>query len=189
MFRRPERPRRRSAAALFLILATCWAALPAALALPEDRGQPIRIEADEALRDEKQGFTRYRGHVRMQQGSLQIEADTIVVYHDNKQADRILAEGQPARLQQQPEPDKGLIKAHANVIEYFKNEDRVHLRQSAHIEQDGSIVTGDSIDYFITEQLVRADSDKTREDSRVQVVIPAAVVNKDSETRGAAESE
>ena len=30
----------------------------AAIALPDDRDQPIRIEADEALRDEKQGFTR-----------------------------------------------------------------------------------------------------------------------------------
>ena len=75
----------------------------AAIALPDDRDQPIRIEADEALRDEKQGFTRYEGHVRMDQGSLHIEADQITIYHDDKEADRILATGSPARLQQQPE--------------------------------------------------------------------------------------
>lgn len=188
MFRRPERPSQSKALAALLALACCCAAGPA-LALPDDRDQPIRIEADEALRDEKQGFTRYEGHVKMDQGSLHIEADTLTVYHDDQQADKILAEGQPARMQQQPDPEKGPIKAHANIIEYFKNEDRVRLRESAHIEQDGSIVTGDSIDYYITEQLVRADSDKSREDSRVQVVIPAATVNQERDERGATESE
>ena len=65
----------------------------------------------------------------------------------------------------------------------------MRLRESAHIEQDGSIVTGDSIDYYITEQLVRADSDKSREDSRVQVVIPAQAVQNDGDERGAPGSE
>lgn len=157
-------------------------------ALPDDRDQPIRIEADEALRDEKQGFTRYEGNVKMDQGSLHIEADRITVYHDQREADRIIAEGNPASLQQQPEPDKGLVKAQAGMIEYFKSEDRIRLSQSANIEQDGSIVTGDSIDYYITEQLVRADSDKSREDSRVQVVIPAQAVQGDREERGETDS-
>ena len=189
MSRRRERPTPKRFREVLLALACCLAAGSPAVALPDDRDQPIRIEADEALRDEKQGFTRYEGHVKMDQGSLRIEADIIIVYHDDEQADRILAEGQPARLQQQPDPEKGPIKAHANFIEYFKSEDRVRLRESAHIEQDGSIVTGDSIDYYITEQLVRADSDKSREDSRVQVVIPAAAVDRDRDARGDTESE
>ncbi len=159
------------------------------LALPDDRDQPIRIEADEALRDEKQGFTRYEGNVKMVQGSLHIEADQITVYHDEQQADRILANGKPARLQQQPALDKAPVKARAEIIEYHKSEDRVQLRQNAHIEQDGSIVTGDSIDYYISEQLVRADSDKSRGDGRVQVVIPAQALEEDKDDSGTADSE
>jgi lipopolysaccharide export system protein LptA len=151
----------------------------AAIALPDDRDQPIRIEADEALRDEKQGFTRYEGHVRMDQGSLHIEADQITIYHDDKEADRILATGSPARLQQQPELEKGPIKASANTTEYFKTEDRIQLRENANIEQEGSIVTGDSIDYLMNEQLVKAGSDKNSESSRVKVVIPAGVVSEE----------
>lgn len=160
-----------------------------ALALPDDRDQPIRIEADEALRDEKQGFTRYEGNVKMDQGSLHIEADQITVYHDEQQADRILARGKPAKLQQQPALDKAPVKARAEIIEYHKAEDRVQLRQNAHIEQDGSIVTGDSIDYFISEQLVRADSDKSRGEGRVQVVIPAQALEEDKDDSGTADSE
>ena len=166
-----------------LILAVVLLATPLATALPEDRDQPIRIEADEALRDEKQGFTRYKGNVKMDQGTLHIEADEVTVYHVEQEADKIVARGRPAQLQQQPELQKGLVKAYAETIEYYKNDDRVQLLNNASIEQDGSTVTGDSIEYFINEQRVRADSDRSREDSRVQVVIPAqAIENRDGDS-------
>ncbi len=157
-------------------------------ALPEDRLQAIKITADEALRDEKQGFTVYTGNVRMEQGSLQIQADKITIYHRVEEADRIVAEGSPARMQQQPEPDKGLIHARALVIEYYKAEERVHLNQEARIEQQGSIVTGDRIDYLIAEQRVKADSGQDGNGSRVEVVIPAAAVE-DEEPGGTTPSE
>ena len=151
--------------------------LPAGLAqaLPDDQDQPIHITADKALRDEKLGFTVYSGNVQMDQGSMRLEADKLTIYHVNEDADKIVAEGQPAKMQQQPELDKGTVYAQAGVIEYFKNEDRVHLQTDARIEQDGSLVAGDSIDYFIEEQLVKADSDTADESKRVQVVIPPSV--------------
>ena len=158
-------------------------------ALPDDRDQPIRIEADEALRDEKQGFTRYQGNVRMDQGSLHIEADQVTVYHDANEAQRILATGKPAKLQQQPEIEKPPIKASADTIEYFKLEERVQLRQNAYIEQDGSIVTGDSIDYLMNEQMVKAGSDKNSESSRVKVIIPAGALNQEGADNGTPASE
>ena len=172
-----------------MALATALGLSSFALSLPEDRDQPIRIEADEALRDEKQGFTRYRGNVRMDQGSLHIEADQVTVYHDDKEADRIMATGKPAKLQQQPEAGKPPIKASADSIEYFKREERVQLRQNAYIEQDGSIVTGDSIDYLMNEQLVKAGSDKDSESSRVKVIIPPTVINEEEQSSGAPASE
>lgn len=158
-------------------------------ALPEDRDKPIRIEADEALRDEKQGFTRYTGNVRMVQGSLRIEADQVTVYHDAKEAQRILATGTPAKLQQQPEIGEPPVKASADTIEYFKLEERVQLRQNASIKQDGSIVTGDSIDYLMNEQMVKAGSDKNSESSRVKVIIPGGALNQEEPENGTPASE
>lgn len=142
------------------------------MALPTDRDQPINIIADKAVRDDKQGFTVYSGDVRMDQGSMHIEADKLTIYHAEEDVEKIVAEGRPARMRQQPELDKGIVYARAHTIEYFKGEERVHLKTNASIEQDGGTVTGDSIDYFITEQLVKADSDQAREGNRVQVVIP-----------------
>lgn len=187
---RVARERPGAASALCAALLGVLLALPGTgQALPEDRDQPIRITADQALRDEKQGFTVYSGNVRMDQGSLHIDADKITVYHTAEEASRIVAEGSPAHLRQRPEPDKGLMHARAGIIEYFKAEDRVYLSKAARIEQDGSIVTGETIEYFISEQLVRADSDQSSADSRVEVVIPAqAIQNKDT-PRGDPEGE
>ena len=142
-----------SCGAALLLLCTLIAG--PALALPDDQDQPIHITADKAVRDEKQGFTVYSGSVQMNQGSMEIKADKLTIYHVDEDADKIVAEGEPAKMWQQPELDKGVVHARALVIEYFRDEQRVHLETNAHVDQEGSIVTGDSIDYFITEQLIK----------------------------------
>jgi lipopolysaccharide export system protein LptA len=144
-------------------------------ALPDDREQPIHISADEALRDEKRGVTVYSGNVQMNQGSMHIEADRVTIYHLEAEADKIVARGRPAKMRQRPDMEKGPVHARALVIEYYQREQKVQLREEARIEQDGAIVTGDSIDYFIDQELVKADSDDAREGNRVQVVIPPSM--------------
>ncbi|MFT7286597.1 MAG: lipopolysaccharide export system protein LptA [Halieaceae bacterium] len=151
----------------------------AALALPTDRSQAIEISAERAVRDEKAGYTIYSGDVILEQGSLHIEADKLTIFHDRESADRIVAVGTPARLSQQPELDKALVTASALRIVYEKSSERVLLRDAARISQEGAVVSGDSIDYFMAEQRVRADASKN-DDTRVQVIIPAEVIEAES---------
>jgi lipopolysaccharide export system protein LptA len=141
-------------------------------ALPDDREQPIHIIADKALRDEKRGVTIYSGNVQMDQGSMHLEGDKLTIYHVSDEADKIEAQGTPAKMHQQPELDKAIVFAEALTIQYFRDEERVHLQTKASIEQDGATVAGDSIDYLIAEQLVKADSNEAVAGNRVQVVIP-----------------
>jgi lipopolysaccharide export system protein LptA len=160
-------------AALVIGLLVCGQAQ----SLPDDRDQPIRITADTAIRDEKQGFTVYSGNVHMIQGSLDIVADKLTIYHENAEADKIVAEGNPAKMKQLPALDEEMVRARAQTIEYYKLEDRVHLKIDAHITRDdGSSVTGDSIDYYIAEELIRADSEQSPDGKPVVVVIPPTVV-------------
>ncbi len=163
------------------ILLACL--LPAGVqALPTDKDQPIRITADTAIRDEKQGFTVYSGNVHMIQGSLDILADTITIYHETEEADKIVAEGKPAKMEQRPAVDEPMVRARAEVIEYYKVEDRVHLKINAHITRDdGSSVTGDSIDYYIADELVKADSKQSPDGKRVQVVIPSKLLREEEQ--------
>ncbi len=141
-------------------------------ALPGDTEQPIHIVTDEAIRDEKTGRTVYTGNVELVQGTIRINADKITVYKIETEGDKIVAEGNPARMQQQPKPDSTLMHARGDIIEYYRTEQRVQLRQNAEVEQDGSTVRGDRIDYFINKQLVKAATDKSDSNRRVEVVIP-----------------
>ena len=159
------------------------------VALPEDSEQPIHITADQALRNEKEGLTVYKGNVELEQGSLHITADRITIYRIVEEADKIVARGSPALLRQKPDPNKGPVEARAQIIEYYKIEARVHLARDASIEQDGSRVTGETIDYYIDQQLVKAGSDRTEEDSRVEVIIPAQSLRKSEGDSGASDRE
>lgn len=173
----------RNAKLLCLVFAAAVFAAVRANALPEDRRQAIEISAERALRDEKAGFTVYSGDVILEQGSLYIQADKLTIFHDSDEADRIVAVGSPARLRQQPEADKGFVTAMAGRIVYEKSTERVMLRQDASISQEGAVVSGDSIDYFMAEQRVLADANTAANDdgARVQVLIPAETLD-ESET-------
>ena len=157
-------------------------------ALPDDSEQPIRITADTAIRDEKQGFTVYTGNVHMVQGSIDIVADTLTIFHETAQADKIVAEGKPAKMQQRPEVGEPLVRARAEIIEYYKTEERVNLKINAFITQDGSSVTGDSIDYYIAEELVKAGSEQSPDGKQVRVVIDPKVLREEDAEDVPAES-
>ena len=148
---------------------------PGVHALPDDREQPIHITADKAVRDEKRGMTVYSGNVHMRQGSMELEADSLTIFHDAENADQIIARGAPAKMRQRPEIEAELVHAHAGIITYFKLEDRVLLERDARVEQEGDLVTGDSIDYLIGQQLITAESDKSEGGEKVFVVLQPTV--------------
>ena len=50
-----------------------------AWALPNDNEQPIRIQANEAQLDDKQGIATYKGDVIITQGSMKITGNTVTI--------------------------------------------------------------------------------------------------------------
>jgi lipopolysaccharide export system protein LptA len=141
--------------------------------LDSDRNQPIQITADVAVRDEGRGETRYEGNVVLTQGSLRISADTLSIRHGAAEADKIIATGQPATLVQQPTVDQAPVDASAKRIEYIRSSDLVRLIDNARIAQDGSTLSGNQIDYLVTQRTVRAAGTPGAEGAdRVEVIIP-----------------
>jgi lipopolysaccharide export system protein LptA len=145
--------------------------------LPEDQYQPIEIHADSAIRHEKEGVTTYNGNVLMRQGSLQVEADTITVSNsDNKSATNLLATGKPAKFQQQPEANKDIVYATANIINYQLDEGKIELAGQALLTQGEAKISSDKIVYLSDEQIFKAERTTDIEHTqpqRVQVIIPA----------------
>ncbi|WP_052480930.1 lipopolysaccharide transport periplasmic protein LptA [Gilvimarinus agarilyticus] len=144
-----------------------------AQALPDDREQDFQLQADKQLFDQKNGLVTYTGSARLQQGSLIIDADRIVIHFksDNSVA-KIEATGSPAHFQQQPQANKGKVFAEAREISYNHDERTVTLNSSAKLEQDGAIMQGHSIHYDLTRELINAQSDESSSE-RIKMVIPA----------------
>lgn len=152
------------ALAIALITAT-------ALALPNDRQQAISIESDRVQRNDKTGLTVYEGAVEMTQGSINIKADKVTLHTVNKKLSKIICIGKPARYQQQPELDGGLVIARANTIEYHLDLEVIKLIKDASLDQEGSTLTGDIINYDLKAELIEARGDDTGK-RRIQMVIP-----------------
>lgn len=161
------------------LLIGSWIIAAPSLALPDDREQAFQLQADSQTFDQKNGRVTYSGAARLQQGSMVIEADTITVdFATDNSVSKVTAQGDPAKFQQRPSPDKGIVFAEGQTITYDSGNNTVSLEQEAKLEQDGAVMRGFSIHYDLNRELVRAESDKSEssEQQRIQMTIPPAMV-------------
>jgi len=145
-----------------------------AIALPEDREQPIHIKSNRAERDEQRGITIYSGDVIVDQGSMRILANKVVIETENNEVNRIIATGKPATMKQRPSHDKKEVHAQGNTIKYDLEKDMMTLLDNASIEQQGSIVNSERIDYFITDERIKAQGSNIANQGkrRVEMILP-----------------
>lgn len=156
-----------------LLLGLLFTVSQTVLGLPEDREQPIHVTADKAVQQDDR--VTYTGNVVIVQGTMRITANRVVVFSQNRKVQRIVATGDYAHFQQLPEPGADLIKARAHTITYHQGRDVIVLEKDAEVEQKGSTVRGERIDYLVSTQTVRAESGN----APVQMVLQPEVMNKD----------
>jgi len=141
------------------------------LALPGDRDQPISVSADQATFNEKTGTVYYTGHILIQQGTLKITADELVVTTDATKGTVIsaVAKGNPASFEQQPRPDHGPAIAEAAQVTYQAVDGIITLDGNARLRQEGASFQGARISYSMERGEIEAKGDKQ---NRVQLVFP-----------------
>ncbi len=95
-------------------------AAPQALALKSDTQQPVYINSDTQQVDMKSNQVIFNGDVSLKQGSINIDADKIVVTRDQKTEtiNKIQAFGKPAKFSQLMDDGK-TISAQANELPVF----------------------------------------------------------------------
>lgn len=126
-------------------------------ALPSDRDQPIRVQADSAELDDKQGVAVYRGSVVITQGSLKITGDTVTLTQNQTgDLEVFTAVGKPAYYEQQPSTDKQIVKAYGLTIQYYATNERIVLIDQAKVIQQGNTFEGEKIVYDTQRQIVNA---------------------------------
>jgi len=157
---------------LLLLISCAFSAL--ASAGNDDSQQPVHIEADQAEIDEILGVMTYTGHVVVSQGSIEMRADTVVVYSKERELQRITAQGQPAHYLQK-RTDGKIVKGSSQRMEYNANNKQVLLLGNAQFWQGGNRFSGDRIQYDPDAERVVANAGNgtsaTGEKQRVTVTL------------------
>ena len=138
-------------------------------ALATDREQPIEIEADELEVRELERISIYVGNVVLVQGSLEINADRVVL-HFNEANELTLMKmtGTPATLFQLDD-DQQEMWGEAMQIDYSQSESLLELRDSALLRNAGDTIESDLIRINTQNSSLHAGSIET--DQRVKMLI------------------
>ncbi|UHQ54811.1 lipopolysaccharide transport periplasmic protein LptA [Microbulbifer sp. YPW16] len=140
-----------------------------ATALPSDRQQPVKVNAQKLEANRGKNLSVYSGNVVITQGSLQIRADRVEV-HGNPEGEirRVIATGNPAHFQQQMQQSQNLVKARARRIEFKVNADELQLTGDAHVDRDGNTLAAERIDYDLNSEKMQAQGQSG--DGRVEMI-------------------
>jgi lipopolysaccharide export system protein LptA len=137
--------------------------------LPEDRNQPIQLEADRAQLDQKTGVSLYEGNVVITQGSMRLAADRVTVYLQDGSLQRLEAIGKPVTLRYKPAIDQEEIHGESYRVEYNVNAAQVVMTQDAKITQGQDVFSGNRIEYDLKQDTVKARG--TNEGERIQFTL------------------
>lgn len=153
------------AGALLLVLSA-----PAALALSTDKDQPIDIAADSVDIDEGRGTSTYTGNVEVNQGTIRLNADKVVVEHKPGQPRIVNATGKPARFRQLPDNSKVYVTGTAQQLRYRLDSEELVLTGDAQLTQGKDKFHSDRIVYDRSRAVVKAGA-AAQGKERVRVTI------------------
>jgi lipopolysaccharide export system protein LptA len=122
-------------------------ARPAAGKKAEDRGQPVTVDADKMERFGKENLVVFTGNVvARQDGSVQ-HADRMEVYLEEG-GERVLRTVSTGNVKI---VTKDCRFGTAQRAEYFEPQKLARLIGNARVWQDDNVVTGDTIDFYVSE--------------------------------------
>jgi lipopolysaccharide export system protein LptA len=151
--------------------AILWLFAAPGVALDSDREQPMLIEADAAEFDEQQSISLYLGNVEVQQGSMHILADEVLVHHkSNRQPQKIIAIGKPVRYRQMLDNEPEEVHAKALRMEYEADREEITLIDDAELIQGEDRFASDRIVYNrTTDRLTAGTSARGRQRVKIRM--------------------
>lgn len=121
-----------------------------ALAEASDRDQPIELEADTVSVNDAKKISVYTGNVILNQGTLQIKADKMIVREDQDGFQHSTCFGSPnapTTFKQKQTGKNEWMQGSGQRIEYNARMDKVQLYTNAWVKRGEDVVTGDYISY------------------------------------------
>ncbi|MCX7946090.1 MAG: lipopolysaccharide transport periplasmic protein LptA [Hydrogenophilus sp.] len=141
-----------------------------------DRQQPVEIDADRITIDEKSKTHHLEGNVRLQQGTLEIRADEILIRQDAEgfRHGTAIGKNRLASFRQQKEASSEWITGEAERLEYDARAERLTLSGRARLTSGPDLVEGAIITYEISSETFRvthAGAPSSAPSGRVRAVI------------------
>lgn len=168
-----------------LVFATLVALVQTAFALDSDRNQPASVEADEVEYDFRTGVRTYKGNVIVEQGSLRITGDKLVVKYKDDKLESATAWGNLASFKQRPEGKSQDVVGKGKKILLDQVRNTLTLVDSASLQQGTDVAKGEMIVYDInkdklsikgtastkTKKQAAEKTDQTAKPGRAKVII------------------
>ncbi|MEN4906724.1 lipopolysaccharide ABC transporter substrate-binding protein LptA [Rahnella bonaserana] len=144
-----------------LIVSSLLAVSVPVFALKDDTTKPITIDSANQALDVNTNTATFTGNVVVNQGTIQVKADKVVVIRPQGVSGKEVVEGygNPVTFYQMQDNGKP-VKGHAQKVRYEVENDLVTLTGNAYLEQLDSNVKGDRITYLVQKQQMQAFSDK-----------------------------
>jgi lipopolysaccharide export system protein LptA len=151
-----------------LSLSLCLLLPTAVLALSTDTEQPVYIDSDTQQLDMKSNKVTFAGDVKLKQGSININADKIVVTREPQTGtiEVIQGFGDLATFSQLTDDGKTLY-GEAKELHYSLKDDQLTMKKQAMLSQDDSVIRGTTIKYRISSQKLVADGNANERVSTV----------------------
>jgi lipopolysaccharide export system protein LptA len=159
-------PIHRMASILFSLILVVTSGV--AHSLDSDKNAPVATKSDTTSIDFRTGQRVLTGNVVVDQGTLQIRADKIVLDYKNDELDVATAYGNPVKFKQLPEGQTEYVHGEGKKLKLENQKDLITLTQKAKIKQKGSIITGKVIYYDLTssKMTVKSDTSESKQASK-----------------------
>lgn len=139
-------------------------------ALDSDSEQPVYIDSDTAVYDEKAQISTYTGKVIATQGSIKIDADKLVVYLKDGSIIKLEAFGTPSKFKQLPAEGKEEMHGEGLINEFYPDKNLLIFKKNASVWQGDAKQSSEYIEYDTKNSLLRA-GESSSDGKRVKSVI------------------
>jgi lipopolysaccharide export system protein LptA len=144
----------------------------AAMALESDSDQPVYIDSDKAVYDEKKDISTYSGNVHASQGSIKIDGDQLVVYMKNGNIEHLVSTGNPSHFRQLPEVGKEEMFGEGLINEFYPDKNLLIFKKNASVWQGDAKQSSEYIEYDTKLSLLKAgEHSESGDGKRVHSVI------------------
>ncbi|MDE3021306.1 MAG: lipopolysaccharide transport periplasmic protein LptA [Pseudomonadota bacterium] len=113
-----------------------------------DRNKPMTLDADKLTVNDIQKISTYEGHVVLNQGTMQIKADRLVITQNGKVRTAI-AYGNPVTFHELLDNNQGMLKGQAQEARYNTESRVLELIGDARLTRNKDLIEGNTITYNI----------------------------------------